>query len=403
MTQNVEEIYKFYFGRNIIRNVEWAPSQACKVCLNALNDWFKRKRKRMPFRNAMIWSDPGGHMEENCYVCANPINGQNRLKRISMTYTAVQFAQLPELYEENDIGPRPPSPSTISEITPVSVFEAASCSDESYTPSNETPVRGTLGQAQVDRLARTLNLSQRQTMNLVQELKAENVLDRSVRITATYRNRQVRFSPYFRRSEDNTQAYCTDVVGLMREKNIDYDAGQWRLFIDSSKSALKAVLLYIDNTKKPVPLFYAVGMTETYASMQHILATVKYDEHRWRISCDLKVTALLTGLQTGYTKYCCFLCLWDSRYKGNQYERKVWPERTVHQLGNQNIAHPSLVPMDNILLPPLHIKLGIVKNFVKCLNKNSQSFAVVRSIFPRLSEAKVKEGTKICFCFLNEN
>lgn len=391
MTPSVQSLYELYFGRIIIRNVSWAPSQTCKVCATALINWSNRKRKLMPFRIPMTWSDPGGHQEDNCYVCANRIWGLNRKKRASKSYTGVPSAQLPELFEQNDVGPKPPSPTLVTDITGL---EAASCSDhdQSYAPSNQTPERGILGQAHVDRIARNLNLSQKQTMKLVQELKAENVLDRSVRMTASYRNRQARFSPYFRRSDDNTQAYCIDIAGLMQEKNIDYNAGQWRLFIDSSKSALKAVLLYIDNTKKPVPLFYAVGMKETYESMQSILVTVKYDEHKWRISGDLKVIALLTGMQAGYTKYCCFLCLWDSRYKGNQYQRKVWPERTTHQSGRENIAHPALVPMDNILLPPLHIKLGIVKNFVKCLNKNSQSYAIVRSIFPRLSEAKVKEG-----------
>lgn len=97
------------------------------------------------------------------------------------------------------------------------------------------------------------------------------------------------------------------------------------------------------------------------------------------------------GCNHGYTKYCCFLSLWDSRYKGNQYERKVWPERTVHISGHQNIARPALVPMDKILLPPLHIKLGIVKNFVKRLNKDSESFAYVSFYFLRVAQCIVQQ------------
>jgi len=30
------------------------------------------------------------------------------------------------------------------------------------------------------------------------------------------------------------------------------------------------------------------------------------EEHRWNIQADLKVIAMLTGLQGGYTKFCCF-------------------------------------------------------------------------------------------------
>lgn len=144
-----------------------------------------------------------------------------------------------------------------------------------------------------------------------------------------------------------------------------------------------------------MPVFYAVEMSETYASMKFIFEKIHYDSHKWRISGDLKVIALVTGMQSGYTKYCCFICLWDSRYRGGQYSRKQWPERTVRCVGAENIANVPLVPINSILLPPLHIKLGIVKNFVKALNRESPAFQILKTIFPRLSEAKLKEGNYI--------
>lgn len=90
------------------------------------------------------------------------------------------------------------------------------------------------------------------------------------------------------------------------------------------------------------------------------------------------------------------LFIWDSRYRGGQYSRKQWrPERTVRRAGTENIANVPLVPVENILLPPLHIKLGIVKNFVKALNREGPAFQILKTIFPRLSEAKLKEGNYI--------
>ena len=43
-------------------------------------------------------------------------------------------------------------------------------------------------------------------------------------------------------------------------------------------------------------------------------------------------------------------------------------------------------------MPPLHIKLGIIKPFVEALDKSSPCFKYIASNFPHLSDAKVKEG-----------
>ena len=45
--------------------------------------------------------------------------------------------------------------------------------------------------------------------------------------------------------------------------------------------------------------------------------------------------------------------------------------------------------------PPLHIKLGLFKQFVKALNKDSPVFSFLQLTFPSLSNAKIKEGVFI--------
>ena len=47
--------------------------------------------------------------------------------------------------------------------------------------------------------------------------------------------------------------------------------------------------------------------------------------------------------------------------------------------------------MNKVLLPPLHIKLGLMKNFVKALHKNGAAFQHLSTVFPGISAAK-KEG-----------
>jgi len=55
---------------------------------------------------------------------------------------------------------------------------------------------------------------------------------------------------------------------------------------------------------------------EIYESMKLLLGKIKYDEFKWKLY-DFKVVALLLRMQLGYTKYCSFLCEWDSRDKKN--------------------------------------------------------------------------------------
>src|SRR6201995_4012794 len=45
-----------------------------------------------------------------------------------------------------------------------------------------------------------------------------------------------------------------------------------------------------------------------------------------------------------------------------------------------------------IILPPLHIKLGLMKQFMKALNKEGSCFGYISSKFPGLSTEKLKAG-----------
>jgi len=100
----------------------------------------------------------------------------------------------------------------------------------------------------------------------------------------------------------------------------------------------------------------------------------------------------LMGLQLRYTKYCCFLCEWDSRAKTLHYLKRDWPQRKSLNVGEKNVQHPALAEWYKILLPPLRIKLGLMKNFVQAMDRTGSAFKYLAEKFPRLSEAKIKEG-----------
>ena len=51
-----------------------------------------------------------------------------------------------------------------------------------------------------------------------------------------------------------------------------------------------------------------------------------------------------------------------------------------------------LIEPHKVLMPPLHIKLGLIKQFVTALDKESAAFQYLQDLFPKLSEAKVRAG-----------
>lgn len=156
-------------------------------------------------------------------------------------------------------------------------------------------------------------------------------------------------------------------------------------------SGLKAVLLHNENQLPSVPLAYATNMKETYETLAKILRVINYSKHEWEIVSDLKVLTLLFGMQGGYTKYPCYFCEWDSR-ASNHYDRREWPLRKFFEIGKRNVVKIPLVGADKIILPPLHLKLGYMKQFVKRLDKDSEAFLHLKATFPKLSDAEIKEG-----------
>jgi hypothetical protein len=77
------------------------------------------------------------------------------------------------------------------------------------------------------------------------------------------------------------------------------------------------------------------------------------------------------------------------------YTKKVWPERTEFVPGCYSVKQQPLIDFKKILLPPLHIKLGLMKNFVKALDKDGKAFKYLVNDFPDISEAKLKAGVFI--------
>ena len=79
----------------------------------------------------------------------------------------------------------------------------------------------------------------------------------------------------------------------------------------------------------------------------------------------------------------------DSRDRA-QHNTKDWP---LEPCKERNVMNDPLVDRDRILLPPQHIKLGLIKQFTKALDKDGDCFTYLCQAFPGLRSWKLASLT----------
>ena len=226
--------------------------------------------------------------------------------------------------EEIPVPPRPKAEDLLEfSDSEQSEPEGASSSkhDESFEMEASKSEPSLFTQTELNDLVRDLNLTKHQSEVLASRLQEKNMLHKDVRVSK-FRSRSDDFVHRF--SLENNLSYCNNILGLFMDLNLSYDPTEWRLFIDSSLYSTKAVLLHNGNALPSIPVAHSVVLRENYENLAFILEKIKYEEHKWQICCDLKVVAILSGLQLGFTKYMCFLCKWNSRAKKEHYIRSEW-------------------------------------------------------------------------------
>lgn len=385
----LETCYKAYF-KIAIKNKDksWVPKICCLKCYKYLTGWHNGNIKQMPFGIPMQWREPKNHVDD-CYFCLTTLKGFSKKSKHSVKYANVSSVSMP-LPHSPDI----PVPKRFSSSSSLSSFMEE---EDEAGPSNSGEVfvdeKSTephlINQSELNDLVRDLDLTKEKSEILGSRLKQWNLLQTGVKIT-TYRKRHISLATFY--SKEDELVFCNNIDGLMSALGHKHLSKEWRLFIDGSKRSLKAVLLHNGNILPSLPVAYGAHLKETYDILKLILEKINYVKHKWHVCADLKVVALILGLQTGYTKYCCFLCEWDSRARSEHFIKQNWPLRSGLVIGHKNVKNEPLVPSEKIILPPLHIKLGLIKNFVKALPRDKPGFLFLKTKFPTLSEAKIKEG-----------
>ena len=318
------------------------------------------------------------------------LQGKSRRKKCKTTwiYPSVESAIRPVISIE---GVSPPIYSQRqSDENSTDFGERFKETDKDFIDSEGCKSSQTLTQSELNDLIRDLGLSKEGSLILASRLKEKDLLAWGTKVNV-YKNRESGLLKYF--STEDHLVYCADIKGLLNIMGLQsYKPEDWRLFIDSSQVRLKVVLLHNGNSLGSIPIAHSVTLKESYIAIKFMLEKIKYNEHNWIICVDLKMVNILLGQQHGYTKFPCFLCLWDSRNCAQHWTQKEWPAREVLAVGSANIVATALVPRDRIIFPPLHIKLGLVNQFIRALDKNGDCFLYICKVLSGVSYEKLKAG-----------
>lgn len=393
----MKRAYRAYFGILLgDQDKKWAPHIVCHNCEEMLRGWTKQKVKSLPFAIPMVWREPTDHSTD-CYFCIVKTAGIGGKNRHKISYPNIPSAIRPIRHDETLPIPvfsgflldddMETLESDSSELEEMAIDSAGSSSD-SYTQTSSAPKL--FNQAELNDLVRDLDLSKSAAELLSSRLQEKNLLHSSAKVSY-YRDREKVFTPFF--SEVNKFVFCHDIQGLLLQLGVPvYITTDWRLFIDSSKRSLKCVLLHNGNVYAAVPIGHSVHLRESHDDIKMIINLIKYEEHNWIICVDLKMVNFLLGQQRGFTKFPCFLCMWDSRARDRHWSMKTWPVRGSLEAGMPNIVNEPIVSREKIVFPPLHIKLGLMKQFVTKLNREGECFQYLITSFPSLSFEKINAG-----------
>ena len=211
--------------------------------MTALNEWLKKKRKAMPFAVPMIWREPTDHVN-NCYLShafyEKRFNGK---KKSSIEYPDIPSAihpvphsdQLP-IPESCEIDLLCSDDAESSEMP--SIPELCISRNKEFGIITSKP--HLINESELNDLVRDLDLPKVKAEQLISKSKQWNLLQSGVNVYG-FRTRQQSFAQFF--SMKGELVYCTDVDGIMLELGNSHKPEEWRLFIDSSKLSLIAVLL----------------------------------------------------------------------------------------------------------------------------------------------------------------
>lgn len=326
----------------------------CYRCLVAINK--QDDKHRLKFIRPTIWLSLFEHHPTTCYFCQSKPRtfGHRYETREMINYYDSDSVITTQIRDE--LHPYAPSeePHQEEEAMTDVEFDANVDASHTYTSTSTEPSTSTtsaatsefipprqfapiikkkphfITQSDFNDLVRDSRMSQNGAELWASRLQQWNLVAPDSKVTANRKRAHASdFDECFSIHEESNIAYCNNIT----------DPNDWRLFIDASVQSLKAVLLHIGNIFPSVPIAYSTSSSENYETMQLILQLIQYDVYAWRICCDLKVVAILTGIKRGFSKHQCFLCHWEGHQYKLHYTNHKWDSRGNYRIG----TFPSIV------------------------------------------------------------
>lgn len=314
--------------------------------------YHKDSTTKIPFNIPAIWTEPLSHAHGDCYFCSiERVSGRKK-----QAYFDCKNCQLPSSAAPllKDFGTNCSTTSSSGEISDGSVFNPEEQQSALWLPSD------------FNDFCKELSLSKAGSLKCLKMLKTDKDIAAKLCSVKTRHIKERNFSylNFFQTSGYFT--YCSDINELLENLSADALTKRWCLFIDSSKSSLKSAVICENYAYPTVPVAYA-RVKEEKSSVIEVLKLLKYHSLNFPIVADLKVVNFLLGLPGGYAKHPCFYCMFDSRNSLQDFDiNHVWPARCSRS--------EEQVPRANIVLPFLHIKLGLFQKFVKTLSKEGSCY-----------------------------
>lgn len=260
ITHNLSVLYKQYFNMDTLHKEDcWVPHFACSRCISGLGRWSKGNG-HLPFGRPMIWIDPINH-EENCYICKTKVVYSKNMEE-SVRYASGSSAKLPVLHTDGIPVPVPPGQcfsqidcmeeeSETEDLFENPAYQRHEREDPLYIPDTEET--HLLSQGELNDLHRDLALTKQMSELLTSRLQEWKLLDPGVLVTAT-RERSEYLAKCF--AMHNKICYCKNIEELFLAMKEPFVSREWRLFIDGSKTSIKAVLLHNGNVKPSIPVAF---------------------------------------------------------------------------------------------------------------------------------------------------
>lgn len=402
ISEKNRKVFEFCYGNISHYGADkfYSPTKFCSSCLSDMERFSKNQKAELKFKSPTVWNQPNHSFsshESACYLCLSKRVQENPRKPAVSFHPAHSNVTLPVKGFSIDF--RPETPDSLDSSNSTDSQDDAD-GDPSYyhdglTGDEDSSQIQLYDHPKLNDLIRRLGLSKEKSMILASDLRSNNLLATGCKVSY-FETRNHEIVHFFDEFDANTP-YLVNIEGLFGWLGYEYDPSEWRLFIDSNLTSLKCVLLHNTNKLPSIPLLYSRTLTEKYEDVEKALQIINYEQHQWEVIADLKLLNVLCGVGTASSRYPCVLCTWYGTHRKNldkQYFQSEVMPRWLAQggVGSFSSVHESLIKLSKVIIPPLHTKLGLISQFVKKLDPESDAFTFLQQLFNRKSAAKLAAG-----------